>query len=1018
VFETTVSSVVDPAGASPHLLLASRAVTDQEEALAEASRFEARFEAMLAYSSDGFVLADAEGRITYASVGCEELLGISPAELVALGTVADRVHPDDVAMVTAHWVSALEHPGSVQAFEVRMRHEDGAWRDLAVRTVNRLDAPDVDAVVTTFRDTTQRVAAQREAAREHGRLKEILAGASDAILTVDATQTVVTFNEAAEEMFGYRADEIVGQPLGMLVPERFRDMHAHHVEAFGGGEVKRRLMSDRAELSGRRKDGAEFPAEITISRIRLDGEVCFTAIVRDVTERRAAAAALHASEARLWELVAHSSEMIVIVGREGRVLWASPATQPLLGYPPEIPGGKGFSIFEIAHPEDHETLRARFAEAQRQPGVPLEFEGRGLHADGSWPWLAATITDLCDNPAVGGIVFNVHDVTRLRGLAAQEAVLAQLGHRALSGLAVADLAAETVTAIAETLDVDLAFHAQISADGDDLLTRAFAGRVDGPSDALPVGAHTHWGKVLAGTAAVAMRATGEGPAGTEALLAVGIVSGVTVGIAAGDQPFGVLGAYATTARRFSADETDFLQGAANVLASAIDRRQFERDLEHQMLHDGLTELPNRMLLDDRLGQALARRDRRDGLVAVLLIDLDDFKVVNDTLGHTAGDTLLQAVATRIGSAIRPADTLARFGGDEFVVVAETDTRVPESATEIAERILAALRPRFQVTPDHELFATASIGIAVADTDMHPAMLISEADLAMYQAKRAGGDTSVVFDEAMRSRVEARLDLALALRYALELDELRLAYQPKIDLATGRIVDVEALLRWERPHEGLLTPDTFLETAEHTGVIVPIGDWVITQACAQAADWQHTFGARAPQRVFVNLSPRQLLHPDLIPTVERALDATALDPVHLGFEVTEHVFIDDFDAAADILRRLHDHGIHLCLDDFGTGYSSLTYLRRLPFDCLKIDKSFVDGLSDDRDDDKDTTAIITAIIDMAHDLGLVVTAEGVESPSQVETLTFLRCDRAQGHHYSRAVPPDELDHLLADNDPDE
>ena len=283
-----------------------------------------------------------------------------------------------------------------------------------------------------------------------------------------------------------------------------------------------------------------------------------------------------------------------------------------------------------------------------------------------------------------------------------------------------------------------------------------------------------------------------------------------------------------------------------------------------------------------------------------------------------------------------------------------------------------------------LFVTASIGIACgvalgADVDEHPATLISQADLAMYRAKRLGGDTYVVFDEGLRTRVQARLDLALALRHALNLDEFHLNYQPEIDLATGRIVDVEALLRWEHPHDGLLTPDTFLDTAEQTGLIVPIGEWVITEACAQAATWQRTYGARAPQRVFVNLSARQLLHPDLGATVEHALQTSGLDSSHLGFEVTEHVFIDDLDAATDILRRLHDHGHALSLDDFGTGYSSLTYLRRLPFDCLKIDQSFVAGLDDDHTDEHDTTAIITAIIDMAHDLGLVVTAEGVENP---------------------------------------
>jgi diguanylate cyclase (GGDEF)-like protein/PAS domain S-box-containing protein len=992
-------------------------VTDREEASEAAGRFEARFEAMLAYSSDGFELLDDGGSITYASAGCEALLGFSPAELVASRAAADRTHPDDVALVTAHWLSALEHPGSVQTFEARMRHRDGTWRDLDVRMVNKLDDASVGVVVVTFSDTTPRREAERGAVLAHARLEEILAGAADAIVTVDATQAVVSFNVAAEEMFGYRADEIAGHQLAELLPERFRGAHAQHVEEFTGGDVARRVMSEAVELLGRREDGSEFPVEITISKTRRNGDVYSTAIVRDVTDRRAAEAALRDSETRLRELVAHSADIISIVGQDGRVLWTSPASERLLGYPPEIPEGAGFFAWDIGHPDDQELFRARFAEAQLRPGVPVEVEGRGRHADGSWRWFVTTITDLSDDPAVGGVVLNVHDVSLLRGLATQEAALARLGQRALSGLSVGPLAAETVAAIVEVLDVDLAFHAQIGPGGDDLLVRASAGRVGGPSDGLPIGPDTHWGQALATTAALALPATGEPDAGSDALRAAGIVRGMTVGIAAGGEPFGVLGAYATAPREFRPDEADFVRGAANVLASAIERRGFERDLEHQMLHDGLTGLPNRMLLEGRLDQALRRAERRHGCVAVLLIDLDDFKVVNDSLGHAVGDALLQGVASRIGGAIRPADTLARFGGDEFVVVVEHDTPGPGGATAIAERVLTALQGPFPVTPDHEFFVTASIGIALgADVDAHPAILISEADLAMYRAKRRGGDAFVVFDEGLRTRVQARLDLALALRHALDLDEFHLTYQPEIDLATGRIVCVEALLRWEHPHDELLTPDTFLDTAEQTGLIIPIGEWVITQACTQAATWQRTYGARAPARVFVNLSARQLLHPDLIPMVERALQTTGLEPSHLGFEVTEHVFIDDLAAAADILGRLHDQGIHLCLDDFGTGYSSLTYLRTLPFDCLKIDQSFVAGLDEDRTDEHDTTGIITAIIDMAHDLGLVVTAEGVANPTQAEILTFLRCDRAQGYHYARPVPADDLAHLLADNDP--
>ncbi len=744
------------------------------------------------------------------------------------------------------------------------------------------------------------------------------------------------------------------------------------------------------------------------------------AIALDASETAAAAAVVAAvavSEIRLRELVSRSVEMISIVDRDGRVVWTSPAVERVLGYPPEIADSADFVVWDVVHPDYRDLFWARFAEAQQHPGVSFSVEGCGLHADGTARWLVTTITDLCDDPAIGGIVLNVQDVTILRSLAMEEAALARLGQQALAGASVTDLVGETVAAIVEVLGVDLALFVQVGPGEGDLRVQASAGRVRDLSDALPSGAHTHWRQALATTDVVTLPAAGGATSGSDALLAAGVVCGMTVGISASGAPFGLLGAYETKHREFRPDETDFLRGAANFVASSIERRRFEDELEYQMLHDRLTGLPNRTLLEDRLALALHRRERRPGWVAVLLIDLDDFKVVNDSLGHGPGDVLLQAVAARIGGALRATDTLARLGGDEFVVVVETETPTTDAAIAIAERVFAALAAPFQVTPEHELFVTASVGIALRDSersDVDPATLISEADLAMYQAKRRGGNTYHIFDVDLRTRVQTRLDLARALRHALDLDEFHLAYQPEIDLATGHIVDVEALLRWDHPHDGPLSADIFLDTAEQTGLIIPIGEWVVALACAQTASWYRSYGALAPERIFVNLSARQLLHPNLDAIVERALEAAGLDPSHLGFEVTEHVFIDDLAAAAEVLGRLHDNGYALALDDFGTGYSSLTYLRSLPFDHLKIDKSFVDGLTDDGNDEDDTTAIVVAIIDMAHDLGLAVIAEGVEYATQVATLTRLGCDRAQGYYYSRPVSPGAFAHLIADN----
>jgi diguanylate cyclase (GGDEF)-like protein len=433
----------------------------------------------------------------------------------------------------------------------------------------------------------------------------------------------------------------------------------------------------------------------------------------------------------------------------------------------------------------------------------------------------------------------------------------------------------------------------------------------------------------------------------------------------------------------------------------------EEEIRHRVLHDPLTGLPNRTLALDRLASGLARRRRDGGTVAVLLLDLDQFKLVNDSLGHEAGDELLTRLAPRLHDAVRPADTVARLGGDEFVVICE-DLDGPRAAIQVAERLAAAVSQPL-VLGEEEHFASASIGIALADTaDADARMLIRDADAAMYRAKERGRGRYELFDEMLRHRVLVRLRTESELRRALERDELRIHYQPVVDLREDRIAAVEALVRWEHPQRGLLEPVDFIRVAEDTGLIVPLGDLVLTKACRDVADWQRRFnGSERPLGLCVNASARQLADSAFPARVAEIARRSGLAPGSLALEITEGVLMEEAHSPVTVLTRMRDYGLGLMLDDFGTGYSGLSYLKRFPLDVLKIDRSFVAGLGTDEED----SAIVAAVIGMARTLGLSVVAEGVENREQVGQLLRLGCDRAQGFLFAPPIPADRIEPMM-------
>jgi diguanylate cyclase (GGDEF)-like protein/PAS domain S-box-containing protein len=684
---------------------------------------------------------------------------------------------------------------------------------------------------------------------------------------------------------------------------------------------------------------------------------------------------------------------IADTGPAGRWHYVSPQVNSILGFSAEEWRAAPELWAQRLHPEDRERVLEHEAEYVALGAQPNAIEYRMLHRDGHVVWIrddAALVRIEDGSLRWHGVLSDVTERKRveaeLERRAAQQAAVAAFGEHALEGATTSELMQRAVSLAAETLGLELAGVAELLPDEDCLVLRAGHGWPDGAigHERIALGKGSRAGFTILKAKPIVVE-DWDVPLPFEqspTLRALGIRSGVTVLIEGSRGPFGVLGAHSVKPRRYDAGDVDFLQSLANVLADALERQAIEDDIRHRALHDTLTGLPNRALFLDRLEHTLAGLRRRRGMAAILFLDLDHFKLVNDSLGHHVGDELLAAAAPRLKQAVRATDTVARFGGDEFGILLD-DVADEADATHMAERVAAAFSRPF-VLAGNEHFVSASIGIALARGGELPQELIRDADAAMYRAKERGRARYELFDEVMRGRAIARLRVENDLRRALERDELRLEYQPLVSLTDGQVRSVEALVRWEHPERGLVMPSEFLPIAEGNGLIETIGRWVLEQACRQAGHWYAVRLDEAPVGISVNLSALQIARAGLPELVLSSLHSSGLDPGCLSLEIKESAMLGDFDALHEALDALKELGVRLVLDDFGMGYSSLTYLTRLPLDALKVDRSFVDGLGTDGRD----TAITEAIIAMSRALSLEVIAEGVETRAQAEALLSL------------------------------
>jgi diguanylate cyclase (GGDEF)-like protein len=459
----------------------------------------------------------------------------------------------------------------------------------------------------------------------------------------------------------------------------------------------------------------------------------------------------------------------------------------------------------------------------------------------------------------------------------------------------------------------------------------------------------------------------------------------------------------TPPRRVAVDVTPIVgaDGVCEQLVGAAydvsEHRRIEAELAHRTRHDPLTELPNRVMLIEWLHAALAAASD-EGRVGLVILDIDHFKVVNDSLGHEAGDELLATAASRLGRVLRAGDQLARLGGDELAVVCHNVASVDDVLT-LARRLRAVFDQPFSLGDD-EVYLGASVGVIVSDgADETPTRLLRDGDVAVFAAKELGRGRVELFDDAMRARAVRRLEIESGLRRGLVRGEFRVHYQPVVAFGRSEMIGIEALVRWEHPEFGLLEPAAFLEIAEETGLIVPIGAWVLHEACSQTARWCAELPHKSPLSIAVNLSARQLNDPELVSIVDSVLAATRLDPSLLTLEINETVLVENRDVAVDVLGQLAARGVRIGVDDFGTGQSSLAHLSVLPVDTLKIDRSLIAGLGRHQQD----LAIVSAIVGLGHALDLTVTAEGVEDDLQLHTLRTLGCDLGQGYYFARPQP---------------
>ena len=851
-------------------------------------------------------------------------------------------------------------------------------------------------------------------------LWQVAAQASaDAIFEVDRRGRIREWTAGATRLFGYSAAEAMGREAAVLFIEHAAPTHPERLRA-----ALARDGVDRFLLQGRRADGSTMPTLVTTAPMPAGEGLCV--IVRDLSgpaaspeaaaaDRHRMAEALQLSHVGLWTWEAGTGRVDL-----------SDEMYRIHGLDPVSFDGRMSSRLALAHPDDRAAVQAGLEQAMRTAS-PFVMEYRTVRPDGQVVWLYERASVEAAPDGTPALMHGVcQDVTERReaadSLRRQTVLLDMLQRITVAANEATDLTDALHRCMLEMcgqFDWPVGHTVMIGSDGrpeSHIWYLADRDRHSRLRHVVEAGHRSGVGltdRVVATWEPVWMADLPDAGWSDAAWAASrsGLRSGFAFPVAVEDRLLAVVEMFAADRREPDQQLIDAAAHGAIQLGRVVERERSRDELAHQAMHDSLTGLPNRSLFMDRLSQAVRGLRPGGGHLAVLFIDLDNFKLINDSLGHDIGDHVLKTVARRLISAMRSGDTAARFGGDEFIFLCE---RLPndEAVGEVAHHLLQALAEPIALEGTTATVVTGSIGIAIADCpETRPEHLIRDADAAMYRAKDEGRGRFNIFNTALHERASLKLSIGNELRRAVERKELRLVYQPQFRISDGRLIGVEALVRWDNPTRGLLSPADWIPIAEETQLIVPVGEWILHEACRAAADWVRMAADRgdgSSLKIGVNVSAVQLARPELVDAVVRSLRVTGIDPASLCIEITESVLMGAPGTYLEALLGLKLLGLSIAVDDFGTGYSSLAYLRRFPIDLIKIDKGFMDGLGQG---DERGRSIMRAVVQLSEALGVTPVAEGVETAEQAQVLAEAGCYAAQGYYFGRPQSEEDITRLL-------
>ncbi len=939
-------------------------ITERKRIENAVRRSEGRFRALLERSSDVIIVVDVNSIIQPSSPSVEQVLGYSPLEW-RNRSVFDFLDPSSESVARREFIRCLENPGVPITAETLVRHQDGSWRTFELVGVNLLGDPDVEGIVINGRDISERKSATRALRSSENRLRALIDGALDAILVADDSGHYVDANPAACELLGVSRDE--------LLRMRVADFGAN------SGAVDRQFQNfvDEGHQQGvfqmNLADGRVVHIEYRATANFWPG--LHLSVLRDVTERTRTEALLRESEERFRVIFDNSAIGIGLLTFDGSLVTCNRAFEQLVGYrESEL---KEIGVRSITHPDDVPREAALALEIMEGKRRSYQLEKRYIRSDGETVWVRLTIslahTSIDNEPLIIGMVEDITDRMRAeRALRESEERFRAMFDGAAIGIGLMDSSRRFI-ACNPAMQSMLGYSEQELASleryewihPEDLTgdVAYFEELVSGIRDQFRVekrylrrGGQEMWGRM------------------TTSLVR---------------------------------DEMGVPSMIIGMLEDVTDRKQVEQQLVHDAFHDPLTGLPNRALFVDRLDHLLVRGARRsDQIFAVLFLDLDRFKIVNDSLGHLKGDQLLVAIAQRLKTCVRPDDTVARLGGDEFTILLE-ELHHPADATRVADRIQDALSTPVEIG-GVDVYTSGSIGIALSTNGYEQSEhLLRDADAAMYYAKSLGRSRYEIFDTKMHIEAMTRLQLESELRRAIEYGEFTVHYQPIMSLRDDEIGWFEALVRWRHPIRGIVSPDEFIPLAEETGLILAIDRFVLRESCRQMRTWLEGSPNDSRISVSVNLSRKQFNDPHLPEFIESVLNEEGVDGTRLRLEITESMVMGNVEQARRMLTRIHDLGVNVHMDDFGTGYSSLSELHSFALNKLKIDRSFVQRMGESGE----RSEVVLAVVAIAHSLKLQVIAEGIETAEQLSCLRQMGCDYGQGYFFARPLESDDVAVLM-------